>query len=364
MFKLNNKGYMLVEIILASVIAFGVAYVVINLTMKLKNKNDDLLVETQVKTDQAIITNKLMEYAIASGEDFDCSKLSVNDKQIKYDEEVIDIVNDYTTIVYDPSEDCENNTGKININMGLNVPQMADKDFDVQVEYKYEIGDMEPPTCTLKVTNSTISFDTKEDNPNGSGVGEFGIVKGTDETYNNDESIEISASNTYTGFIKDKAGNSASCSISIHDIKYDKKSKTCLSSSSCQCSAYKQHVYFDNKSQSYCNSQCAVSCYEAYDSYGLNYYVCDYYYCPDGYSYGDYCIKYNQSDCGSWHVDSCNTSYSWGTETSSNNVTSCSASSISCDSGNVNKTNVTCTPKCTDSGYTLTDDKKYCYKII
>ena len=61
MVKLNSKGYMLVEIILASVIAFGVAYFIINLTIKLKNKNDDMLVETQVKTDQAIITNKLMK---------------------------------------------------------------------------------------------------------------------------------------------------------------------------------------------------------------------------------------------------------------------------------------------------------------
>ena len=46
--KLNNKGYMLVEIILASVIAFGVAYFILDLVIKLKNKNDDLFVDTPV----------------------------------------------------------------------------------------------------------------------------------------------------------------------------------------------------------------------------------------------------------------------------------------------------------------------------
>ena len=71
---MNNKGYMLVEIILASVLAFGVAYFITTLTIKVKNKNDDMFVETKVTTDKAIITNKLMEYAINEGENFDCSK--------------------------------------------------------------------------------------------------------------------------------------------------------------------------------------------------------------------------------------------------------------------------------------------------
>ena len=44
--KLNRKGYMLVEIILASAIAFGVGYFILQMVINLKNKNDDLLVET------------------------------------------------------------------------------------------------------------------------------------------------------------------------------------------------------------------------------------------------------------------------------------------------------------------------------
>lgn len=60
--KLNNKGYMLIEIILASAIAFGLAYFMLELTLKLKNKNDDLLVETLTNTDNAIISNAIMKY--------------------------------------------------------------------------------------------------------------------------------------------------------------------------------------------------------------------------------------------------------------------------------------------------------------
>ena len=56
----NSKGYMLVEIILASTIAFALAYFMLELTLKLKEKNDDLLVATLMATDKTIISNKIM----------------------------------------------------------------------------------------------------------------------------------------------------------------------------------------------------------------------------------------------------------------------------------------------------------------
>ena len=61
--KMNNKGYMLVEIILAFSITFTLLYFMMDLVLKIKNKNDDLLVETVVRTDSTIITNELTEYA-------------------------------------------------------------------------------------------------------------------------------------------------------------------------------------------------------------------------------------------------------------------------------------------------------------
>jgi hypothetical protein len=59
--KLNNKGYLTVEVVLASVIAFGLAYFLLNLTIKVKDKNDDLLVKTILINDKAIIENNIMK---------------------------------------------------------------------------------------------------------------------------------------------------------------------------------------------------------------------------------------------------------------------------------------------------------------
>ncbi len=137
--KLNNKGYMLVEIILASVIAFGIAYFILDLTIKLKNKNDDLLVETQVVTDRTIITNKLMKYAIAEGKNFNCSLVNPSGNTISYDDQEIDVLNKYTTFTGEYY--CENNeeSGEINIDIPLNIPQMSDKDYNIKLNYKYKI---------------------------------------------------------------------------------------------------------------------------------------------------------------------------------------------------------------------------------
>ena len=54
--KLNQKGYMLVEIIVASVIAFSVAYYLLNLTYKFKDKNEDVYYSTTMLADKINIT--------------------------------------------------------------------------------------------------------------------------------------------------------------------------------------------------------------------------------------------------------------------------------------------------------------------
>ena len=77
---------MLVEIILASVIAMGIAYFITDLTIKLKNKNDDLLVKTLVSTDQAIIYNTIMKDLYNVNSSFSCDniKISVDDNKFQY----------------------------------------------------------------------------------------------------------------------------------------------------------------------------------------------------------------------------------------------------------------------------------------
>ena len=131
--KLNKKGYMLVEIILASALAFGLAFFIIDLVIRLKNKNDDLLVETLITTDKTIITNKLMSYAELETKDFDCNNLTITGNTVKYDEEVIDIITDYANV---GELSCSTAGGKVSITIPVSVSQTPDKDYDITFDYK------------------------------------------------------------------------------------------------------------------------------------------------------------------------------------------------------------------------------------
>ena len=165
--KLNKKGYMLVEIILASALAFGLAFFIIDLVIKLKNKNDDLFVETLITTDKTIITNKLMSYTKSETKNFDCNKLTITGNTVKYHDDIINIITDYANV---GELSCSTSSGKISITIPLSVPQMPDKDYDITFDYKYEIGDMTPPTCKITISGTTITA-TFEDNIGGSEIG-------------------------------------------------------------------------------------------------------------------------------------------------------------------------------------------------
>ena len=130
--KLNKKGYMLVEIVLASVIAFGIAYFMLDLTIKLKNKNDDLVVETQVVTDKTIIANGIMK-TIIENDDFSCDKISISGNVIKYDGTTIDVLNEYASFGT-IEKTCT--TGNISILIPLQVSQMPDRNFDIKINYE------------------------------------------------------------------------------------------------------------------------------------------------------------------------------------------------------------------------------------
>lgn len=57
----DNRGYMLVEIIVASVIAFTMAYFLIDITLKLTNKNNDYYLDSVLSMDKNIITKEIMD---------------------------------------------------------------------------------------------------------------------------------------------------------------------------------------------------------------------------------------------------------------------------------------------------------------
>ena len=154
----NRKGYMLVEIVLASAIAFGVAFFIVSLTIKLKNKNDDVLVSSQVSVDQAIITNKFMTYAIDEQGNFDCKQIAIRDNVITYRGKTIDIVNDYANI---STYSCSNSNGTIKISMPVEILQLKNKDYNISVEYKYIIGDLAVPRVSVSVRNGTTYSKSK-----------------------------------------------------------------------------------------------------------------------------------------------------------------------------------------------------------
>ena len=58
--KLNNKGYLLVEIIIASTLALTIAYYLINTTYKFKNTSTDIYQAHQYLNDKIIITKNIM----------------------------------------------------------------------------------------------------------------------------------------------------------------------------------------------------------------------------------------------------------------------------------------------------------------
>lgn len=66
--KLNRKGYLTVEIILASVVAFAIAFFLMEITVKLVSKTDDVYHETVITYDDAIMINnikdKIIDYII------------------------------------------------------------------------------------------------------------------------------------------------------------------------------------------------------------------------------------------------------------------------------------------------------------
>lgn len=130
--KLNNKGYMLVEIILASVIAFGVAYFILDLVIKLKNKNDDLFVDTLARTDQAIITNTIMRDIYNKNTQFSCenilNNILVDGNKFKYNDTIIIEVNKYTTI---GTIDCKDTL--LNIPLTVNTTQ---KSYNISINTK------------------------------------------------------------------------------------------------------------------------------------------------------------------------------------------------------------------------------------
>ena len=138
----NNKGYMLVEIILAFALAMIIMFFMTELTIKLKNKNDDMLVRTLVSTDQAIIYNAIMRNLYENGDHngssyIDCDYINSSFEVDVSNNVFRDISNDFKNIVNEYVKlgpiQCSGEYNDISITVPLNDPQLGR--FDVKIDF-------------------------------------------------------------------------------------------------------------------------------------------------------------------------------------------------------------------------------------
>lgn len=213
--KLNNKGYLIVEVILAGVLTFTMAYFLINLTLKIRNRYDDTNVETVLLNDKTVVTNEVMDDVInnkvknveyiANG-----IKITFEDGSSK-DLTVVDNTITYGTYIKKFSENAI--VGDVSIRRNGNyftveIPvatKYSNKDFGINI-VGFTKEALEPLTCTLNRTDKEITA-----NFDGNMV-YYGW--NADFTGDNSTSKPISLGD-HTYYIKDVFGNTGSCSISI-----------------------------------------------------------------------------------------------------------------------------------------------------
>ena len=58
--KLNQKGYMMIELVLSSVLAMTIAIYLLNLTIQFKNKNEDIYQSIGYSADKIETTKNIM----------------------------------------------------------------------------------------------------------------------------------------------------------------------------------------------------------------------------------------------------------------------------------------------------------------
>lgn len=71
--RLNNKGYMIVEIIVSATIAMTIAYFMMDLIVKLKEKYDYVQNDTILMTDKTVITNEILGDLYSAERDIVCA---------------------------------------------------------------------------------------------------------------------------------------------------------------------------------------------------------------------------------------------------------------------------------------------------
>jgi len=267
------------------------------LIIKLKNKNDDLLVKTLVSTDQTIIYNTIME-DIYKGY-FSCDKINLDGNTFIYEGETIVVVSEYASI---GNLVCDDTTDETRIHIPINVKQIPDDNFDVKIGIGDGIEGNSTLSCSLEMTSANV-IKLSDDFSFSGRI----IYQGFDSNYegNNVTSKTIGGTGTYTYYIKAKSGLNdvyGNCSVTVANTVpvygcpdgYTLSGTTCSTthsyyasaSYSCDCGGKKnvQGTCDGTGFSSYYNTDagCQSYCYANYDmtcgySFSANYY------CDSGY---------------------------------------------------------------------------------
>jgi len=143
--KLNKKGYMLVEIIVAFALAFSIAMYLLNLTLKFKDTNEDIYYSAKYLKDKNLITRNIM--SDLEKNIVDVSSINKSAKELTFDVYILKENGDSTretrklkisgnTIEY----------GKFNTNF-----VKGDRSYyKKELEQSLIIGDMSDEFCSLE----------------------------------------------------------------------------------------------------------------------------------------------------------------------------------------------------------------------
>ena len=216
--KLDNKGYLIVEVILAGVLTFTMAYFLINLTLKIRNRYDDVNVETVLLNDKTVVTNEIMSDVVGNKvknivKIDDGITINFEDGSSK-DLTIVNNTITYGTYTKKFSENAI--VGNVSIRRNGNyflieIPvstKYSDKDYGINI-LAFTEEEFETLWCNLSANDTEITAKISN------GL----LYYGWDSSYSgeNSESMPIGVGE-YTYYIKDTMSNISNCSISIVNI--------------------------------------------------------------------------------------------------------------------------------------------------
>lgn len=149
--KLNRKGYMTVEIIIASVIAFSIAFFLMEITIKLVDINDNEYVNTNFMTDKALIMKNIKKNML---------------DDIKENGNVIDIncFTNYCSIIFENSWDSSSGR-RIVFEDEDNIIKYTEDDNNGNVIYSKELdSSLSNISLNGSISGDYVYFQIKGDN--------------------------------------------------------------------------------------------------------------------------------------------------------------------------------------------------------